>query len=305
MNLSSKRSIAICLSTTESSYQQMIHDQIGCTTIYSVKYGNGTLYGMLLAKAKTHRTLDKAICDLDFMLSKSRPGTRFVSISNVLGCKIKTFAKGEHATDEHFRAIFISNRPGGGRILEVQCGVCQWSPDSPQHDDSEFDVIKKRRLMQAVPENEDSVSDTCPLALKQFEEFESQVLDALLNISKDYQKTRFEELLELEEAFQSCAPPTPGLVYVAVSQCIKYLKIGATRRCDPEARMKELSKNVPSPFKCKLYVKTKTPFKLESQIHKHFEAYRIREQGACTEFFDIDLACIGEFLKAHFEVIEQ
>ena len=295
----------MCLSTTESVYQKMIHDQIECTTIYSVKYGNGTLYGMLLAKAKTHRTIDKAISNLDLILSKTGPGTRFVSISDVLGCKIKTFAKGEHATDEHFKAIFISNRPGGGRILEVQRGVNQWNPDSPDRYDYEFDVIKKRKLMLTAPENEDLVCDTCPLALKQFEEFESQVLDALLNISKDYQKTRFEELLELEEASQSCTPPTPGLVYVAVSQCIKYPKIGATRRSDPEIRMKELSKNVPSPFKCKLYVKTKTPFKLESQIHKHFEAYRVREQGACTEFFDIDLACIGDFLKAHFEVIEQ
>ena len=111
MNLLSKRSIAVCLSTTESAYQQMLHDQIECNTIYSTKYENGTLYGMLLMKAKTHKTLDNAISRLDTLLKNSDRGTRFVSISNVLGCKVKTFAKGEHATDEHFKALFISNNP--------------------------------------------------------------------------------------------------------------------------------------------------------------------------------------------------
>ena len=93
-------------------------------------------------------------------------------------------------------------------------------------------------------------------------------------------------------------------MYVAVSECIKHPKIGATRRSDPVERMKELSKSVPSPFECRMYVRTKTPFKLESQIHKHFDAHRIKKKGACTEFFDIDLDGIRNYLKTQFEVVE-
>jgi hypothetical protein len=301
MNLLSKRSIAVCLSTTESGYQQMLHDQIECNTIYSTKYENGTLYGMLLTKAKTHKTLDNAISRLDTLLKNSDRGTRFVSISNVLGCKVKTFAKGEHATDEHFKAIFISKNPGGGNVLKVQSGVNQWKPDAPHHAVFEFDVVKKRTLMETASDHND---DTCPLALQQFEEFEAHVLDALFNVSQDYQALRLNELLELEEAVQTGTPPAVGLVYVAVSECIKHPKIGATRRSDPAQRMKELSKSVPSPFECRMYVRTKTPFKLESQIHKHFDAHRIKKKGACTEFFNIDPRVICEYLKTQFEVVE-
>ena len=150
----------------------------------------------------------------------------------------------------------------------------------------------------------DHNDDTCPLALQQFEEFEAHVLDALFNVSQDYQALRLNELLELEEAVQTGTPPAVGLVYVAVSECIKHPKIGATRRSDPVERMKELSKSVPSPFECRMYVRTKTPFKLESQIHKHFDAQRIKKKGACTEFFDIDLDGIRNYLKTQFEVVE-
>jgi hypothetical protein len=43
---------------------------------------------------------------------------------------------------------------------------------------------------------------------------------------------------------------------------------------------------------------------LESQIHKHFDAHRIKKKGACTEFFDIDLDGIRNYLKTQFEVVE-
>jgi hypothetical protein len=126
----SKRSIAICLSTRQSGYQQMLHDKVGCNVIYSKPYGSGTLYALMLQKAKTHVTLDNALADLDAAINMGSggTGTNFVSVSSVLSGKIKTFSAGEHARDEHFKAIFLSDNPGGGRKLSICPGVEIWTP---------------------------------------------------------------------------------------------------------------------------------------------------------------------------------
>jgi hypothetical protein len=159
-------------------------------------------------------------------------------------------------------------------------------------------VVKKRKRM-----TEDVFGEDCPSALTRFEEFESHVLPALMSISKEYRDGRFEELLQMEEDFHSGISATTGLVYVAVSKAIRFPKIGATRRSDPALRLKELSRSVPSPFEWVYYVRTPTPFKLEAEIHSHFDAHRIRERSACTEFFDVEVGCIGDFLKLRFETV--
>jgi hypothetical protein len=73
--MNSKRSIAICLSTRQSGYQQMLHDKVGCNVIYSKPYGSGTLYALMLHKAKTHVTLDNALTDLDAAINMGSGGT--------------------------------------------------------------------------------------------------------------------------------------------------------------------------------------------------------------------------------------
>ena len=158
-----------------------------------------------------------------------------------------------------------------------------------------YDVMKKRRMIDAAGEDDVAV---CPVAQQQFEDFELNVLGAL---SEDYRRGRWAELLEMERAFSRGCQPNPGFVYVAISDAIKYPKIGATRRSDPSVRLKELSRYVPSPFRMVYAVPTLTPFELESEIHAAFDAARIKEKGACTEFFNADLHSIGEYLKQRFE----
>ena len=169
-------------------------------------------------------------------------------------------------------------------------------------DVGEFDVVKKRRLMT---ENDDLDNEDCLNALACFEDFEAHVLPALLEVSRAYQKERLDEILQLEEEFRAGATPMQGLVYVAMSQAVQFPKIGATRRSDPGPRLRELSKSVPKPFQWVFYVRTFTPFKLESEIHSKFDAYRIREKGACTEFFDIDVASVRDYLKSRFELVDR
>ena len=72
-------------------------------------------------------------------------------------------------------------------------------------------------------------------------------------------------------------------------------------------RLRELSRSVPYAFELVYYIKTFTPFNVEAEVHQHFNAYRIREKkGASTEFFNLDLETIGEFLRTRYpgEVIE-
>ena len=290
-----KRRLALCLSTTKSEYQAMIHSEIPCKVIYSRDYFQGTLYALSLQKSKTHATLDRAMLRLDDILKQGRDDTHFVSLSNIMSGKVKTFAVGEHAWDEHFRCIFVSDFPGGGRTLHTQLGVNVWKPDRLDTD-TEFDVVKKRRAMNAASDEE-----SCPLALRAFEEFEANVLDAISVVSSVYQKSRFDEFLEMEKDCMQRTLPVSGCVYVAISRAVKYPKIGATRRSDPLCRLKELSRHVPSPFNLVYSVSTICPFSLEAEIHKEFDAFRIREKGACTEFFSVDLEIIEEFLKRNYD----
>ena len=54
---------------------------------------------------------------------------------------------------------------------------------------------------------------------------------------------------------------------------------------------------MPSPFKLLYSVATPTPFKLEARVHRHFDTHRIRESGACTEFFNVEAGAVGSFLE--------
>ena len=199
-----------------------------------------------------------------------------------------------HDQENHSHFSFWSAgrlRVGRGYMHLRRCAL----KDMPAYEETD-DVVKKRRMMDAAHDEDDSA--VCPVAQQRFEEFESNVLGAL---SEDYRRGRWVELLEMERAFSRGCQPSPGFVYVAISDAIKYPKIGATRRSDPSVRLKELSRYVPSPFRMVYAVPTLTPFELESEIHAAFDAARIKEKGACTEFFNADLHSIGEYLKQRFE----
>jgi hypothetical protein len=120
----------MCISANPSEYHQSLHSLIPCSVIYSKGFGNGTLYALVLTTKTAHATLERRIADLDgmFMRSGGDTTTRFTSVSDILNGKVKTFGVGEHSGDEHFRAIFSSGTPGGGRELVVHPGVVRWDP---------------------------------------------------------------------------------------------------------------------------------------------------------------------------------
>ena len=67
--------------------------------------------------------------------------------------------------------------------------------------------------------------------------------------------------------------------------------------------MNELSRSVPSPFEWVYYVRTLTPFRLEAEVHLQFDSCRIKQKGACTEFFDVE--SVGVYLKSRFETVKE
>jgi hypothetical protein len=198
-------------------------------------------------------------------------------------------------SDQHFRSIFSSGAPGGGRKLLVHPGVTKWVPPE---DEPEYDVVKKRRLMDSAPLP--SSTDNSPAALADFEDFERSVLPALKSIHAEDEHVRRQEIEELEENMaKGIIVPSTGGVYFAWSDCLGCMKIGATRRQDPSLRLQELSRHVTVPFRLVRWVPTPTPFRLEALVHEYFAEARIRNAGAGTEFFDID----EQFVVAYCDVL--
>jgi hypothetical protein len=180
----------------------------------------------------------------------------------------------------------------------VYPGVTKWVPPE---DEPEYDVVKKRRMMDSAPPLPPS-TDNSLAALADFEDFERSVLPALRSICEEDMSIRRQEIEELEENMAKgiIVPPTGG-VYFAWSDCLGCMKIGATRRQDPSLRLQELSRHVTVPFRLVRWVPTPTPFRLEALrvVHEYFAEARIHNAGAGTEFFDID----EQFVVAYCDVL--
>jgi hypothetical protein len=160
----------------------------------------------------------------------------------------------------------------------------------PQDETSEFDVVKKRRIMDSIPvdDNDD------PTALAAFEDFERNVLPAMERIQELEDLLRRVEIMEMKEDKRQGKTETAGGVYFAWSSCLGCMKIGATRRESPDKRLREISRFVTEKFILAAWVPTPNPFKLEKAAHLYFEDERINSRrggsGAGTEFFKITSA---------------
>jgi hypothetical protein len=166
----------------------------------------------------------------------------------------------------------------------------------------EFDVVKKRRIMDAYDGSDNDDDD--PNSLSQFEDFEDATLQALMEaLDIDDKRTRETELLQQErvmaEALAKGEPlPMTGGVYIAKNASLDgILKIGATRR-HPSKRLYELSRSTPTPFELVAFFPSMTPFNLEKMIHAYYAACRIRNKGAGTEFFNLEIAQLSAMTTA-------
>jgi hypothetical protein len=194
------------------------------------------------------------------------------------------------------RAVYLRN-PVNEASFRKYIGVCDghasegavtrarakiMEQTASEEDEGEFDVVRKRRLMEEAMARGDSDDDS-QAALLSFEDFEAATLSALEAVHADDVDNLRRELQQMEE---QGITETTGSVYFAKSEAlVGYIKIGATRRHDPMLRINELSRCVPIPFQLLHYIPTLKPFNLEARIHTHFASARIRNKGAGTEFF--------------------
>ena len=156
--------------------------------------------------------------------------------------KCYDFAKKAYARNPNeisFRAyIGVNAHDRVPAVKEVHSTSCASKPEG------EFDVVRKRRLMEEAEARGDGGShDDSPEALANFEEFEAATLAALLEIHEDEVNNYSREAIEMEEA--GIAYGTTGGVYFAATEALPgYIKIGCTRRHDPMVRLGELSRYV-------------------------------------------------------------
>jgi hypothetical protein len=153
----------------------------------------------------------------------------------------------------------------------------------------EFDVVKKRRIMDEYDGSDNDDDD--PERLLQFEEFEDATMQALMEaLDIDDKRTHEEDMLQFESTMVEAmlrgeTIPMTGGVYIAKNASLDgILKIGATRR-HPRHRLYELSRSSPTPFELVVFFPSMTPFNMEKMIHAYLATCRIKNQGAGTEFF--------------------
>ena len=260
------------------------HQQINLLSAVSVEDAYGFKYVAIKTSERRASELESRFDKHDQVCTLEGNKIKLINLAGFQ--RIVSFEKGERA-EKHVIWQTIEKFRGSPTYW-------QWSIVKGEH--YELDVVKKRRLMQSAAEDDSS----CPEALRRFEDFEAAVLPALMTVSRIYAKTRYEELLQMESDMISGSAMQPGVVYVAVSNALKYPKIGATRRVDPLMRLRELSGSVPSPFKPILFISTLTPFRTEADLHNHFDDFRIKEAGASTEFFRFDVDTIRAFVKKNY-----
>ena len=184
----------------------------------------------------------------------------------------------------------------------VVSSTCVHSRDEDQ--EKEFDVIKKKKKMeQSQLDDEDQSSE----ALAEFQAFVDAVWPALDSVCLQDEQLLQEDLRWVEEQKTTSVTAQPsrnGFVYAAWNSCFPELvKVGATKRDTPFARLKELSgSNVPHPFELVACLPSKDPFALEKSIHAHFKDVRIRKGARYCEFFRLTRENVSEYFSSlHLE----
>ncbi len=119
-------------------------------------------------------SIDKAILKVDKIMQQANGvfTTRFTSITDTLSGKIITCGPNEHKSNKFYQCIYsLEGHPGRSdtKVLPGVKSVFRGGGAGPV-DDGEFDVVKKRRMMDDAQDDQEDTS--CEEALILFEEFE-------------------------------------------------------------------------------------------------------------------------------------
>jgi hypothetical protein len=250
-----------------------------------VVYEQHSLFNLDTKEAEMYLNCKQIRCKRIIHALKQQAGAKSIQVT--------TFAVGNEGRNA---ALYAHNRIKEGATrkgfrsthLGTKIGFI-WRVDEKD----EYDVVKKRKKMDAA--ESDTGNDDDQNALIRFQEFEESTLPALMAVHALDQEIMISERLQMEEDFANGIVSKTGGVYMAKTDAFDFVKIGATRRSDPHARLYELSRWVPSPFCLVYWIPTERPFALETKIHRHYAKERIRVKGAGTEFFNLSSEKMLEF----------
>ena len=310
--------MSICVSTTPSDYHNLLFSNVGADMIYSTLHKGKTVYGLITSKTpKMHSTLDKRFTEIDKILQNlnKTPGkTYLINISSFGNGKALTYSgankEQDKEVDEYYRALFNIKEPGRaiGRKHNIQPGVTvRHNPNGRCIPDSSYDIVKKRKLVDAA--NEATGADVTEALLgeegaKYFFEFSNAVKEAFETLTIAETKVNEDEAKWMASDEKCIAGTRVGNVYAAKNPGLgPPIKIGATSKATPCARLKELSSCLPHSFQLVASIQTVNPFALEKKVHDHFAAARIKKDstGRNTEFFMVS----EEEVDKYFEELMQ
>jgi hypothetical protein len=167
----------------------------------------------------------------------------------------------------------------------------------------EFDVVKKRRTIQAA---NDFVGDdvTCTIlgsdaAADYFKSFSSEVFTALQNLCiREVELRKDDDACAFGDSLGEAGKKV-GYVYAAGNPSLGcgIAKIGATCRDSPWPRMRELSSYFPTDFYIIALIPCTNAFEVEKRVHMHFADKRVwRERtGRKTELFLVSEEVVSNY----------
>jgi hypothetical protein len=166
----------------------------------------------------------------------------------------------------------------------VCCRVCKRSIEDLEKDNISTQAIAD--LKQSKPKYE-HLKDT-GISMDDF--LEESIVKSLLDLTK-----REQEIIKRE--MESLDKNKFGFVYGAWNPSFADLiKIGATSKQTPFARLKELSgSNVPLKFELIASVPSMLPFDMEKKIHAFFKEKLVFKDGRATEFFQISREEVSDY----------
>lgn len=135
---------------------------------------------------------------------------------------------------------------------------------------------------------------------------DSTSLDDIRNQISDIENKVQEKEKEKEELDYRNAHASAGYVYI-ISNVGAFgedvVKIGVTRRLEPLERISELSSaSVPFKFDVHALIFSYEAYRLEKELHRHFEKFRINRVNSRKEFFKVPIGLIEDKLSEYKEL---
>lgn len=205
----------------------MIGASMKAIALYYKPYEDGYLFVIRLKKSKRHAAVDKMLQEVDLELQKHTMAayTSFRSISDVLSCKIKSFAGNDRLDDYHFREIFDVSLPKNNGEYQLRENAKVWYASEKD----QRDTGKKRGPPSSDDEdhtNTQTKDQRQTYEQDPYREFTLRILDA--GSKKDNE--RYKDMqARLDQSLQENAALRERHIILTEKHSLQATKLGKTK----------------------------------------------------------------------------